>query len=192
MSTYTALHVQSDEAAVEPLLVDWLKTVHQVPSISVVRQREFPLSLYGDDFVWEEPPTMLAIGSEHPGWVTVHYNSSYEMRDIASEVARILKCFTVVVMAQSVSEAYFLCIHRKDEHLRTLQWAGDQGEWVIQEGKPLPFEKDPLGTNISPAGEDPFYVFERDEVHDYCANLGLKLWDEVNVSSWTILKVKSV
>jgi|GEM_PF-4514589 len=190
MSTYTALHVQSDGASVEPLLVDWLKSIHQASSVSVVKQREFPLNLYGDDFAWEDPPTMLAIGSEQPGWATVYYNSFYEMRDIAAEVSRTLKCYAVVVMAQSVSEAYFLCVCRDGEHLRTLQWVGDQGEWVIQEGEPLPFEKQPLGRNISGEGEEPFYVFERDEVLDYCANLGLELWGEADVPLWAVLKVE--
>jgi len=190
MSTYTALHIQSDEALVEPLLVDWLKSIHQVPSVSVAKQREFPLNLYGDDFAWEDPPTMLAVGSEQLGWVTVYYNSFYEMRDIAAEVSRVLKCLTVVVMAQSVSEAYFLCIHRDGGHLRTLQWVGDQGEWMIQDGEPLPFEKRPLGRNISEEGDEPFYIFERDEVLEYCSNLGLELWNDADVSSWTVLMVE--
>jgi len=153
----------------EPLLVDWLKSVHQVPSVSVVKQREFPISLYGDDFVWEDLPTMLAIGPEQPDWVTVYYNSFYEMRDIAAAVSDTLKCYSVVVIAQSVSEAYLLCVHKRGEHLRTLQWVGEQGDWTIQEGEPLPFEKQPLGRNISEGGEEPFYIFERDEVlESYC------------------------
>jgi hypothetical protein len=83
----------------------------------------------------------------------------------------------VTILAQSVTDAYFLLLYDSGEHLRTLEWVGESGEWIRQEGRPLGFETSPLGRNISQPGEAPFYVFARDEVQQYCRELGLLLWE---------------
>ena len=134
---------------------------------------------------------MLAVGKEQPDWLTVHYNSFYKMQDIAVALSRALSCLSVVVMAQSVSEAYFVSVHRGGEQLRTLEYAGDQGEWLTQEGPPLSFESYPLGRNLSEEGDKPFYVFGRDEVVAYCSQLGLKLWGETDAPVWTVFSIGS-
>ena len=191
MSTFTALHIQSDRtAAIHKMLAAWLKSVHRVKSITT-KQGDFPIELYTKAFIMGgKPPTMLAIGSTQPDWVTVHYNSFYDMKDVASKASRDLSCITVVVMAQSVSEAYYLSIHKQGEHLRTLEWVGDQGEWVKQEGQPLPFEQRPLDKNIAEQGAEPFYIFEREAVAEYCSQLGLQVWNEYYGPNWITLSPK--
>ena len=59
----------------------------------------------------------------------------------------------IIVLAQTVSSAYYLAVFRGGDHLRTIQFA--DGEWLRQEGTALPFEPNPLGKNISEEGEEP-------------------------------------
>lgn len=56
-------------------------------------------------------------------------------------------------------------------------WVGDVGEWTKQAGQTLPFEQEPLGHNIG-SDEEPFFVFEREAVIDYCSQLNLQLWSD--------------
>ncbi len=192
MSTYTALHVRSNDDAAQSLFSQWLKSNHGGAKVQISKREGFPLELYWDDFLISvEPPNTLVAGYEQPDWLTVHYNSFCKMQDIATELSLALGCMTVVVMAQSVSEAYFVSVHRDGEHLRTLEYAGDQGEWITQEGAPLPFEKYPLGRNLSEEGAEPFYVFGQDDVAAYCSQLGLLLWEEKAKTDWTVLRVTS-
>ena len=189
MSTYTALHVQSRDDAAQSLFTQWLKSANGARIVHVSRLNSFPFDFYWDDFLISgQPPTVLAAGYEQPDWLTVHYNSFCKMQELSAELSRALNCLSVVVMAQSVSEAYFVSIHRCGEHLRTLEYAGDQGEWITQDGSPLPFENYPLGRNLSEKGEEPFYVFGRDEVEEYCSQLGLNLWRGAAAPVWTLLK----
>ena len=191
MTTYTALHIQSVQiASLHKELAEWLTTVHKTKSIGIT-QGGFPAELYGDAFiVGEGYPNLLAIGSMPPNWLTVHYNSFYEMQDVASKISKTLSCLAIVVMAQSVSEAYLLSVHNNGKSLRKLYWVGEIGEWVAQEGAPLPFESNPLGHNIG-TDENPFFVFDRESVIEYCKHLGLQLWDQVaRPDSWTILKAR--
>ena len=94
-------------------------------------------------------------------------------------------------MAQSVSSAYYLAVFRAGEHLRTIEFA--DGEWLRQEGTPLPFEPSPLGKNISEEGEEPYYWFNAEPVREYCEHLGLKLWTHAWIQmenpEWTIVRV---
>ena len=46
----------------------------------------------------------------------------------------------------------------------------------MKEGDLLPFEREPIGTNISDQGEEPWYIFDSDDVCEYCKQFGLKLW----------------
>src|SRR4029079_5418523 len=118
-----------------------------------------------------------------------YYNSFHELQDLAQPISAELQTVVIVVMAQSVSETYFVSVFRKGDHLRTLEWSGEVGAWVKQTGAPLPFETNPLGRNISEDREAPFFVFEREDVADYCKALGLVLWEtDDDGSAWTEIR----
>jgi len=90
-------------------------------------------------------------------------------------------------MAQSVSDAYHLEVWRAGKHLRTLYF-GD-GDWIRNEGAPLPFESSPLGTNLADEGEEPYFNFGRSDMIEYCGNLGLPLWQESSGEPpWTVVR----
>lgn len=194
MSKYTALHIEyTDVNFLEEKLTNWLKEIHRTQYISIKRG-EFPFQLY-DVVFGSKPPTKLVLGITQPNWLTIHYNSFYDMSSLATNLSRELNCMVVNIMAQSVSESYFIGIHQKGECIRKLDWAGDEGQWIIQEGIPLSFENNPLGHNIAESDEKPFYFFGREDVVEYCRHLGLHLWDEdeeIDESEWTILQISKL
>ena len=186
MATFTTIHLQTEKAEETLRLLE----AHQrcrLKTGAVVRRRADGFEeIYGNDFInSDEPPTLFALGSGEPGWVTVHYNSFSDCRDLLERLSQGLNCLAVLVMAQSVSSAYHITLYRNGTHLRTLEFA--DGEWVKEFGKPLPFEKEPLGHNIGTAKE-PFYVFEDEDMTEYCKHLGLNPWIDV-AEEWTILSV---
>ncbi len=191
MSTWCALHINSENS--QEVIAEasrWLASTNdsQVES----HQAETVDEIYGDKFlISEQVPSMVGIGSWSRGWTSLHFNSFNRMSDFASAISEHLKADVLTVMMQSVSEAYFIEVFRNGEHLRTLSYSGDQGQWDEQEGDPLPFEKNPLGHNISEKGEDPFFVFGREDTEEYCKNLGLDLRAEYGMSVWQILEVRS-
>ena len=194
MSLYTAVHVQSDQLdKIEPILVAWLQSAHRAESVAVRQEGDgFPTRLYRDHFVnsVEDFPTLLVIGHTQPGWITIHYNSFNDMKDVASGLSRTLACLVVAAIAESVSETYCLTIYEEGEHLRTLAWSGDQGEWLQDEGQPLPFEEHPLGVNLADEDEEPDYWFGAAEAETYCHHLGLQVWgDPYYESDWIVLGV---
>ena len=190
MSTYTALHIRSDQLIrLQKKLAEWLKTTHKTETVKIANVDS--LSMLIDDMprFGELYPSLLLMGLTQADWITVHYNSFYEMQDVASEVSQVLSCLVVVVLAQSTSESYFLSVHKDGETLRKLHWAGDIGDWIIQEGRPMSFESIPLGYNIGDEKE-PFFVFNRQAAIEYCKNLGLHIWDEIyEPKTWISLQV---
>ncbi len=149
--------------------------------------------LYGDEFIASETqqPTKFALIAEQADWLTIHYNSFLPLRELAADISRKLDTVVVIVMAQSVSSAYYLAVFRGGEHLRTLEFA--DGEWLRQEGTPLQFEPSPLGKNLSEEGDEPWYCFDEEPVREYCEHFGLKLWTHAWIQmeslEWTVVRV---
>lgn len=190
MSTYCTLHVQTkDKQAIVAELEQYLALNHRGRVVrTITADTHWPL--YGDEFICSEKqqPTKFALVTEQAGWVTIHYNSFLPLRELATDISRTGQTLAVVVLAQSVSSAYYLGVWRFGEHLRTLEFA--DGGWIRQEGTPLPFEREPLGTNLSDEGEEPYYCFRRDDVMEYCEHLGLRLWQPpTDPEEWTIIRV---
>jgi hypothetical protein len=185
VATLTTIHVQTDKAdKTLRLLETHLRGGWKTGAIAR-RAADRVEEIYGDDFInsTDEPPTVFAVGFGEAGWGTVHYNSFFNCRHLVEKLSEELQCLVVLVIAQSVSSAYHISVCRNGEHLRTLEFA--DGEWVKNYGKPLPFEKEPLGHNLGTSA-DPFYVFEEGDVTEYCKELGLNPWADV-AEEWTVL-----
>lgn len=192
MSTYTAIHIETDnESGIRAYFVSWLQRIHKEATV------KWSDGLFPNDF-YREPqflptetnPDTVVMALTQPNWVTAYYNSFSEMKEPAHELSLQLQTITVVVMAQSVSEAYFISVCKNGQCLRTIEYAGDQGEWTRQEGSPLSFESVPLGTNLmaDEPDEEPFYQFGHDDAVAYCKGLGLNIWKDDDVSVWTYIK----
>ena len=179
MATYTALHMQTGEdASVHAALADWLRATHgaeptirQTPGLpdDFYRRSRFMAS--------DADPTRFVVMRRQPEWLTIFFNSFAELDALTAHLSAQFKCRVVTILAQSVTDAYFLLIYDSGQHVRTLEWVGETGEWVRQEGRPLAFETSPLGRNISETVEAPYYVFAREEVQQYCREFGLQLWE---------------
>jgi hypothetical protein len=188
MSTLTALYIQSnDDDQVQEICTEWLCATHRTKSVSVNRGG-FPLKAFVKVFE-EKPPSLLVVGSTHPGWVSVHYNSFYEMEDLVTRLSDDLKCRGVVVMAQTVSDYYFISVYEQGKRLRVLE-VEEGDRWLVQEGIPLPFESDPLGKNIAEPGEEPLYFFGQQEAEAYCNELGFSIWGGEYEPEWAILSAR--
>jgi hypothetical protein len=178
MGTYCALHVKTkDKGALVSGLERYLAEIHRGRVIQTT-VAETCGKLYGDEFLCSEkqPPTKFALISELPGWFTAHYNSFFRLRELAADISGTLNTVAIILTVQTCSSAYLLSISELGRHLRTLEFA--DGNWISQEGAPLPFESQPLGKNVAEEGEEPWYVFEDDSVREYCEHFGLKLWTD--------------
>jgi hypothetical protein len=193
MATYTALHIQSGNLAeVQRRLVEWLKLEHNGGDVHV-EASNYPDEVYGETFINDEmnarSPTVLAVGLTQPDWVTVHYNCFHEMRRAATELSAGLSSTVIVVLAQSVSDAYYFGVYQSGYLLRVLCFA--DGAWETREGTPLPFEKETSGQRVG-GDEAPVSEFGREEVIEYCAHFGLRLWEEADdTNEWIILRVRT-
>jgi hypothetical protein len=135
-------------------------------------------------------PSRFAVGHTPSGWTTAHINSFFEPDDLDRLLSGQFSTACVAIMAQTVSEAYYVQVAEHGAIARILYFAGDTGEWLRNEGTPLPFEPQPLGTNIA-EGSEPFYVFGREDVVAYCAGLGLTVWGQHSPPDWLILDASS-
>jgi hypothetical protein len=126
MATRTALHIQSAKNLVEPKLFDWMKSVHQTSAVLAENHPELLPFAFLKNFICSEeiPPTMLAVCQTQPDWVTIHYNSFYNMSDFAAEISGNLDCLAVIAVMQSVTDCNYLSIHDNGKHLRTLETVG--------------------------------------------------------------------
>jgi hypothetical protein len=186
MSTYCAVHVKTDDTAIVlEVLREWW---HETYGSSITESRstsEWPDAVYGDSFLIDEnPPSIFEFAATPAGWVTIHFNSFDRLTALAQRLSAHSRTRVVTVMAQSVTDAYFIQVIEDGKVRRTLYYAGDQGEWICQEGKPLDFESEPLGTNMSEAHEPPFFIFGSDDTTAYCRNLGLELWCDQSPDGW--------
>jgi hypothetical protein len=188
MGTYTAFHLQStDIDGIQQACHAWLAATHHHRKVSVDTGK-FPSSAF-IKILDNKPPTILVIGQTHPDWVTIHYNSFFEMEEPVARLSGQFGCLGVVVLAQTTSDCYFISVYRNGENIRTLEFEGDVG-WLAQKGTPLPFEQVPLGENISEADEEPFYFFGTKEAEAYCNDLGFSIFGNEYEPQWAILKAK--
>jgi len=195
MSTYCGLHVQTKaRASVVADIEEYAGLNHRPRVVQTTTANTFG-KLYENEFIPSETqqPTKFALIAEQPDWLTIHYNSFLPLRELAADISRKLNSVAIIVLAQTVSSAYYLAVFRGGEHLRTLQFA--DGEWLRQEGTALPFEPNPLGKNISEEGEEPYYWFDDEPIREYCEHLGLKLWTHAWIQmknpEWTIVRVRA-
>jgi hypothetical protein len=142
--------------------------------------------IYGDEFINSEeaPPTAFALGAE-PGWKKIYYNSFFECNELLQKLSGDLNCLAVLVKAQTVSSSYHLTIYLDGHRIRILEFADD--EWKKDDGDPLPFETQPLGHNIGSI-EEPFYIFDEDDLTSYCRNLGFNIWGD-SEDGWVLLSL---
>jgi len=188
MSTYCALHIQTtDKQSIVSLVEKFLASNHG-RRVAVATDSDALESIYGDEFICsDDKPTKFAVDTGTAGWFVAHFNSFNPVRDLAADISRSLKTLVVVVLAQSASSAYQIEVWRAGENLRTLYFAGD---WIANEGTPLPFESSSLGTDVSEEGEEPCYIFGRSDTIEYCSHLGLRLWQRASVPvQWSTLNV---
>lgn len=188
MGTHTALHLAStDLGQIEEICADWLRTTH--PKRTVSRETgTFPLRAFARISA-DDPPTLFALGVAHPGWTSLHYNSFHPMEALATRLSRQLRCRGVVVLAQTVADAYYIAVYEAGELTRQLECSEAEG-WLAQEGAPLPFEGEPLGKNIAEPGEEPYYFFGAQEAEAYCQGLGFSIFGETYEPEWVILKAE--
>jgi hypothetical protein len=175
MGTYCAIHVKtSDEERLVAELERYVAENHRGRVVQRVTAETMG-NLYGNEFlVSMDLPTKFAAVVEQPGWITVFYNSFNRVRDLEVDISKQFQSEVITVTAQSCSSAYYFSVSSGGKHLRALECA--DGEWSLKEGNLLPFETEPIGTNLSDEDEEPWYVFDSDSVTEYCANFGLKLW----------------
>ena len=187
MTTHTAIHLHSsDVARIHPLCQAWMAEAFPRRAISMTRG-PFPFKAFAR-VLSEDLPTLLALGLTEPDWVTIHYNSFHTMQGLAASLSDHLACWAVVVLAQTVSDSYFISVHTGGEWLRTLEFTGDAG-WLVLEGPPFAFETTPLGQRLAEPGA-PEDFFGEAEVEAYCRRLGFSLWDAAYDPEWLVLKAR--
>ncbi len=184
MSTYTAIYINSGQPdIISQQLTAWIKQQHPSARIKI-QSGDFPIEFYGKDFkIFDQGnPTLFAMASYPENWYTIHFNNFRAPEDLALQLSEKLSCTVIIVMAQSTSEAYQFSLYEKGQHRRSLAFAGDTGEWFVQEGTPLSFEASILGQGI----------FSRDEMILFCRQFGLTLWeDPKETPRWTLFRVRS-
>jgi hypothetical protein len=120
MGTYCAIHVKVPEKA--PLVSEFerfLAETHRGQVIQTAIAETFG-PLYGDEFLCStKEPTKFALISEQPGWVTAHFNSFYQPRNLATDLSAKLSTIVIAVLAQTCSSAYHLIICGSGRHLRS-------------------------------------------------------------------------
>jgi hypothetical protein len=184
MSTYCALHINTDDQdAVKNLIIECLSEI-EPGNINIQQINEWPSDFYSfKNFRIGAPtpfPSIFIIGNPINQWVTAQYNSFNELTSFSERISNKLSTRVIVVLAQSVSDAYFIQVVERGKIIRTLSF-GD-GNWIRNEGLPFSFETSPLGTNISKI-DKPFYIFHRDETGNYCQQLGLMLWSSEKLNN---------
>lgn len=122
-------------------------------------------------------PSAFAVGVQERGWVTVHVGAFEGVAALADALSDQLDARVVIGQGQTTSEAWRVSVHEKGRTLRHLEFA--DGDWVVQQGTPLAFESEPLGTNIAEPGDDPCYDFGFDEASAYCRELGFQFWSDL-------------
>jgi hypothetical protein len=121
-------------------------------------------------------PRTFAVGVQEAGWVTVHVGTFENLGELADALSAQFDVRVVVGQGQTTSEAWRVSVHEKGRSLRHVEYA--DGDWVTQEGTPLAFESQPLGTNIAEPGDEPAYDFGFDEATAYCNELGFQFWSD--------------
>jgi hypothetical protein len=188
MSTYTAIHIHSKEITrAQQICRAWL-TESYPAATTTVTQGAFPRKAFAGIFDASRP-SLLVLGLTQPDWITIHYDSFNNMEALAQRLSRELACRAVVVLAQTVSDSYYISVDDGGERVRTLEFSADEG-WLVQEGTPLPFEPRPLGKNIAEAGEEPLYFFGAEEIEAYCQELGFSLWGVEYEPAWVVMQAR--
>jgi len=143
----------------------------------------------GDEFfdALASRPRAFAVGVQEPGWVTVHVGAFEGVGELADSLSQRLAVRVVVGQGQTTSEAWRISVHEEGRVIRHVEFA--DGEWRVQEGAPLAFEADPLGTNIAEPGEEPCYDFGFDEAAAYCEGLGFRFWSDTQpTDGWVLIR----
>lgn len=188
MSTYTAIHIHSKEITrAQQICHAWLTETYPAATTTVT-QGAFPRKAFAGIFDTSQP-SLLVLGLTEPDWIAIHHDSFNNMEALAQRLSQELASRAVVVLAQTVSDSYYISVDDGGERVRTLEFSADEG-WLVQEGTPLPFEPRPLGESIAQAGEKPLYFFGAEDVEAYCKELGFSLWDVEYEPAWVIMQAR--
>jgi hypothetical protein len=175
----------ADVDQVQALARDWF-VAKSGAAPSIEELGAFP-DVYGDGFIVEsDDPNCLALAKTGASWTTLHFNSFAELADLAERCSKELACRVVLVRAQSVTDVFLIRIWENGSAVRALEWVGESGEWLRDEGTPLPFEKALLGEQDEEFERE---GLDRDMVQSYCEKLGLALWDDsAEPERWRVLR----
>jgi hypothetical protein len=175
MAQHTALHIQSrSREAVMHFLQEYLTYACRPQVVRRIKTHSFSNSHATNFLGSQEPQWMFAVTFDQPGWITAHYNSCEPLCDLAAALSHRFDCVVVLVIVQSVIGAFYIGVYQAGVHLRKLHF--EEGDWVRQEGSPLPFEPYLEATDRGEEKEFPHREFNRVAVVDYCTRLGLLLW----------------
>ncbi len=87
-------------------------------------------------------PRQVVVGTHSQHWTLVFYGSFVAPNALAEHVSRALACRVVDTQGQTTSDAYRVIVLGSGACTRELEFA--DGEWLVQEGAPLPNEPSPL------------------------------------------------
>ncbi len=131
MSIYNAMFIQSnDHKFILENLSNWLDSHHSKMDLKVT-SGSFPFELYSNDLILNESlPTILVMSTSTPNWSTIHYNSLNKMGGIAQELSLTLSCQSIVILAESVTESYYLDYYRNGENQCILLLSGKTTKYI--------------------------------------------------------------
>jgi len=153
---------------------------------------EWPLAIEYSEFNPDESmPSLLSIKQVTEDVTEIHYNSFSKVVDLVSYLSKNLKTKAVVNIYQSTAEACYWAYYLDGEQLREIE-TGD-GEILDDNGIKLDFENDQLGHNISDTGEEPFYIFDTEDMEHYNNSVGInaEIYQKYD-SNWKNFKMKFI
>lgn len=181
MSTWISLFLKTPD---KNKVVDRLKSLS---GITASNEGEFPTDHFEHFLLDESLPNYLVIGSPQPDWVRVVYNSSHKLTDWCISLSKELETQVILTLAQSVSDYYYFAYYNKGVKLRELEFCYSTDFDEVNFGEKFDFENEQPGTKSEFDGEES-YLFDFENIEEYCGHFGIVVETEDSKATWTILK----
>lgn len=181
MSTWISLFLKTPD---KNKVVDQLMSL---TGITVSTEGEFPKDHLEHFLLDESLPNYIVIGSFQPDWVRVVYNSSHKLTDWCVTLSRELDTQVILTLAQSVSDYYYFVYYDKGVKLRELEYCYSTDFDEVNFGEKFEFENERPGTRSEFDGEES-YLFDFENIEEYCGHFGIEVEADDSNTTWTILK----
>lgn len=183
MGSVASIHVKAENQSAI------LKLIQQLSDANEMTYENYPTE--ADNYIVGDgkKPTIVAVSEVKNGWINIFSNYFGKMENWLEALSRESGAMAIQVLWQTVSDVYYFTIYDKGKLRRRIEVYYGDLDSVVDLGEKFIFEKEFL---VLQNDEDYENIFGRDDIEEYCRNLGIELFAKNGQAKFYIFRRKKI